>query len=246
MTLTFLLAFLFYNDGIQTVIGVASTYGAKQLGLGQSVLIATILLIQFVAFGGALVFGRLAAGYGSYRSILWRHLRLGGGRGAGGLLPDGNVPLFLVVGVAIAVVLGRHPGAVAVVLQPAHPARPGRGVLRALQRLRAGDVVVRHVLFGVVFQLTGSYRPALVALVVFFVLGAGATAAAGPASGASGRRATPRPPWSSRPSRHARRRTRPGRLGTVAGALLRVPLRTGPLLEWPTVAIRESRGRLGR
>ena len=61
MTLTFLVAFLFYNDGIQTVIGVASTYGAKQLGFGDGVLIATILLIQFVAFGGALVFGRLAA-----------------------------------------------------------------------------------------------------------------------------------------------------------------------------------------
>ena len=62
MTLTFLVAFLFYNDGIQTVIAVASTYGAKQLGFGQSVLIATILLIQFVAYGGALLFGRLAAG----------------------------------------------------------------------------------------------------------------------------------------------------------------------------------------
>ena len=61
MTLTFLVAFLFYNDGIQTVIGVASTYGAKQLGFGDGVLIATILLIQFVAFGGALLFGRLAA-----------------------------------------------------------------------------------------------------------------------------------------------------------------------------------------
>ena len=54
MTLTFLVAYLFYNDGIQTVIYVASTYGSKQLGFGDSVLIATILLIQFVAFGGAL------------------------------------------------------------------------------------------------------------------------------------------------------------------------------------------------
>ena len=60
MTLTFLLAYLFYNDGIQTVIAAASTYGEKQLGFDTSVLIATILLIQFVAFGGALFFGRLA------------------------------------------------------------------------------------------------------------------------------------------------------------------------------------------
>ena len=70
MTLTFLVAFLFYNDGIQTVIGVASTYGSKQLGFGDGVLIATILMIQFVAFGGALLFGRLAGRYGAYRCML--------------------------------------------------------------------------------------------------------------------------------------------------------------------------------
>ena len=83
MTLTFLVAFLFYNDGIQTVIGVASTYGSKQLGFGQSVLIATILLIQFVAFGGALLFGRLAARFGVLPLHPGRHLRLDGDRRAG-------------------------------------------------------------------------------------------------------------------------------------------------------------------
>ena len=67
MTLTFLVAYLFYNDGIQTVIVSASTYGEKQLGFGTSVLIATILLVQFVAFVGALLFGRLAAQLGSRR-----------------------------------------------------------------------------------------------------------------------------------------------------------------------------------
>ena len=57
-TLTFLLAYLFYNDGIQTVIASSSMYGEKELGFETSVLIATILLVQFVAFFGALVFGR--------------------------------------------------------------------------------------------------------------------------------------------------------------------------------------------
>ena len=60
MTLTFLVAYLFYNDGIQTVIASSSIYGEKQLGFETTVLIATILLVQFVAFGGALLFGRLA------------------------------------------------------------------------------------------------------------------------------------------------------------------------------------------
>ena len=61
IAVTFLVAYLFFNDGIQTVIASSSTYGSEQLGLGQTVLIGTILLVQFVAFFGALLFGRLAA-----------------------------------------------------------------------------------------------------------------------------------------------------------------------------------------
>jgi MFS transporter, UMF1 family len=172
MTLTFLVAFLFYNDGIQTVIGVASTYGSKQLGFGDSVLIATILLIQFVAFGGALLFGRLAASYGAYRCILW------GTYGwmvivvAAMFLPRKNVATFLLAGIAIAIVLG---GTQALsrsffsLLIPRGRAGEYFALYNACER---GTSWFGTFLFGLVFQLAGSYRPAIVALIVFFVLGA--------------------------------------------------------------------------
>ena len=132
MTLTFLLAYIFYNDGIQTVIYSASVYGSEELGFGTSVLISTILLIQFVAFGGALFFGRLAAKYGAYRSILWGCFAWMAIVVVAMFLPEKNLPLFLAVGIAIGIVLGWHAGAVAVVLQPAHPARPrGRATSRS-------------------------------------------------------------------------------------------------------------------
>src|SRR5574341_13078 len=54
----FLLAFLIYNDGIGTIIGVAAIYGAE-LGLGTIELILALLLVQFVGIPFALVFGRL-------------------------------------------------------------------------------------------------------------------------------------------------------------------------------------------
>ena len=57
----FLIAYLVYNDGIQTVIASSSIYGAEQLKFAQEQLIALILLVQFVAFGGALFFGWLAS-----------------------------------------------------------------------------------------------------------------------------------------------------------------------------------------
>ncbi len=172
MTLTFLVAFLFYNDGIQTVIGVASTYGSKQLGFGDSVLIGTILLIQFVAFGGALLFGRMAARYGAYRCILWGTYAWMVIVVLAMFLPRKNVVAFLLAGVAIAIVLGGTQALSRSFFSLLIP-RGREGEYFALYNAcERGTSWFGTFLFGVVFQITGSYRPAIVALVVFFVLGA--------------------------------------------------------------------------
>jgi len=172
MTLTFLVAFLFYNDGIQTVVGVASTYGSKQLGFGDSVLIATILLIQFVAFGGALLFGRLAGRYGAYRCILWGTYAWMVVVVLAMFLPRGNVVTFLLVGVVIAIVLGGTQALSRSLFSLLIP-RGREGEYFALYNAcERGTSWFGTFLFGVVFQVTGSYRPAIVALIVFFVLGA--------------------------------------------------------------------------
>jgi MFS transporter, UMF1 family len=172
MTLTFLVAFLFYNDGIQTVIGVASTYGSKQLGFGESVLIATILMIQFVAWGGSLLFGRLAAAYGSYRCILWGTYAWMVIVIVAMFLPRKNIVAFLLTGVAIAIVLGGTQALSRSFFSLLIPrGREGEyfGLYNACER---GTSWFGTFLFGLVFQLSGSYRPAIVALIVFFVLGA--------------------------------------------------------------------------
>jgi UMF1 family MFS transporter len=172
MTLTFLLAYLFYNDGIQTVIYAASTYGSKQLGFDQSVLIATILLIQFVAFGGALYFGRLAQRHGAYRSIVWGTYAWMVIVVVAMFLPARNVALFLVVGVAIGVVLGGTQALSRSFFSLLIP-RGREGEYFALYNAcERGTSWFGTLLFGLVFQVTGSYRPAILALVVFFVLGA--------------------------------------------------------------------------
>jgi UMF1 family MFS transporter len=171
VTMTFLVAYLFYNDGIQTVIYSASIYGSKQLHLGDSVLIGAILLIQFVAFLGALLFGRVAARYGAYRCIVagtvaWMVLvvlAMG--------LPDRNVPLFLLAGVGIAVVMG---GTQALsrsfysLLIPRGRAGEYFALYNACER---GTSWIGTLMFGLVFQVFGSYRPAILSLVVLFGLG---------------------------------------------------------------------------
>ncbi|MCW2754282.1 MAG: transporter [Marmoricola sp.] len=172
MTLTFLIAYLFFNDGIQTVIYAASTYGEKQLGFGTSVLIGTILLIQFVAFGGALFFGRLAALYGAYRSILWGTFAWMGIVTAALFLPRKNLVLFILVAIAIGVVMGGTQALSRSFFSLLIPRGREGEYFSLYQAAERGTSWFGTLTFGLVFQITGSYRPAIFALVVFFVLGA--------------------------------------------------------------------------
>jgi UMF1 family MFS transporter len=63
-----LLAFLIYNDGIQTIIKMATAYGTE-IGIGQSALIAAILLVQFVGIPFSFLFGMLAGWIGAKRAL---------------------------------------------------------------------------------------------------------------------------------------------------------------------------------
>ncbi|CAN5500784.1 MFS transporter [soil metagenome] len=172
MTLTFLVAYLFFNDGIQTVIYAASTYGEKTLKFDTSVLIATILLIQFVAFGGALLFGRLAERYGSYRPILYGTFAWIGIVVLAFFLPEKNVPLFMLVAVGIGLVLGGTQALSRSFFSLLIP-RGREGEYFALYNAcERGTSWLGTLTFGLVFQLSGSYRPALLALIAFFAIGA--------------------------------------------------------------------------
>jgi UMF1 family MFS transporter len=171
MTLTFLLGYLFYNDGIQTVIASSSVYGEKELGFETSVLIATILLVQFVAFGGALIFGRLAAHHGSRRVILgglvvWMLVVT-----VGYFLPENNVALFLALAVGIGLVLGGTQALSRSFFSLLIPRGREAEYFSLYQACERGTSWLGTLVFGLVHQLTDSYRPAIFALIMFFVVG---------------------------------------------------------------------------
>ncbi len=65
----FLLAYFFYIDGVNTIITMATAYG-RDIGLGISMLIVVILMIQIVAFPFALIYGKLAKRF-STRPLLF-------------------------------------------------------------------------------------------------------------------------------------------------------------------------------
>jgi MFS transporter, UMF1 family len=171
MTLLFLAAYLFFNDGVQTVIYASSIYSASQLGLGQSVLIATILLVQFVAFGGALLFGRLAARFGSRRTILAALWIWVGVVVAAFFLPARQVAPVLVLGVFIGLVLGGTQALSRSLYSQFVPKGREAEYFSLYQACERGTSWLGTLVFGLVHQLTDSYRPAIIALVFFFVVG---------------------------------------------------------------------------
>jgi MFS transporter, UMF1 family len=69
-TRRFLLAFLFFSMGVQTIILVAALFGSTELGITGSKLIITILIIQVLAIAGALLFGEVSARWGNKISLI--------------------------------------------------------------------------------------------------------------------------------------------------------------------------------
>jgi len=70
LTLAFLGTYLIYTDGIATVANVSAQYGSEELNFENTVLISTILIVQFVAFIGGWLHGRVARRYGAKRTIM--------------------------------------------------------------------------------------------------------------------------------------------------------------------------------
>ncbi|MDF1602485.1 MFS transporter [Nocardioides sp. YIM 152315] len=171
VTLTFLVAYLFYNDGIQTVIYAASVYGEKQLGFEKSTVLLAFLVVQFVGIAGALGFGRVAGRFGAYRVILtglfvWLAVVV-----AGWLTPADNLVLFLLLAVGIGVVLGGTQALSRSFYSQLIPRGREAEYFSLYQACERGTSWIGTLIFGLVHQWTDSYRPALLALMVLFLLG---------------------------------------------------------------------------
>ncbi|GAA2995874.1 MFS transporter [Streptomyces drozdowiczii] len=171
LTLSFLLAYLVYNDGVQTVISQASVYGSEELGLGQSTLITAVLLVQVLAVAGALAMGRMARVYGAKHTILgslavWTLILL-----AGYFLPAGSPVFFYVLAAAIGLVLGGSQALSRSLFSHLVPRGKEAEYFSAYEMSDRGLSWLGPLVFGLAYQLTGSYRDAIISLVVFFVVG---------------------------------------------------------------------------
>ncbi|MSZ77042.1 MAG: MFS transporter [Actinobacteria bacterium] len=172
VAMTFLVAYLFYNDGIQTVIYASSVYGEKQLGFEKSTVLSAFLVVQFVGIAGALVFARVARARGTRGTILggllvWILVVV-----LGYLTPADNIAMFLVLAASIGLVLGGTQALSRSYFSRLIPHGREAEYFSLYQACERGTSWVGTLIFGLVHQWTDSYRPALLALIVLFALGA--------------------------------------------------------------------------
>ncbi|HVF25135.1 MAG TPA: MFS transporter [Anaerolineales bacterium] len=177
-TIKFILAYFLYNDGIQTVIAVASTFAAAPIirggiGLPQDTLIAIILMIQFVAFGGALLWGKLAGWIGAKQSIIvslviWAGVVI---YAYGGLKGETRVTEFFILGIFIALVLGGSQAISRSLFAQMIPKGKEAEFFSFYEVSERGTSWTGPLLFGLANQIFGSLRYGILALIFYFIAG---------------------------------------------------------------------------
>lgn len=169
-TLLFLVAFLIYSDGIQTVITMSSQFGQEALGLSLTTLTTVILMVQFVAFGGALVFSYVAKAVGTKRAVILSLLIWCGTLGyAYGYLETEFQ--FYVLGAVTAVVLGGSQALSRSLYSQMIPKGQEAEYFSLYEISDKGTSWLGPLFYGLALQFTGNYRIALLSLEVFFLVG---------------------------------------------------------------------------
>jgi UMF1 family MFS transporter len=164
-----LLAFLVYNDGIQTIIRMATTFGS-QIGIDQSAMITALLITQFIGVPFAFLFGMIAGRIGAKIAVF------------AGL----GVYAFIIV-LAYFMTSAVHFYALAILVGMV------QGGTQALSRSLFASMIPRHksseffaffgvferyagilgpMLFAIMVDATGESRNAILAVLGFFVVGA--------------------------------------------------------------------------
>ena len=172
----FLVSFFFYNMGVQTVMYVATLFGDGELHLPSSILIAIILIIQFVAIGGAFLFSNLSKRYGnifalSVSLIIWVLICVGA------YLCDKRFgvdeqTMFIILASVVGLVMGGVQSLSRSTYSKLLPETKDHASYFSFYDVcdKLGTVLGTFA-FGYINEITGSMRNSIIVLAGFFIIG---------------------------------------------------------------------------
>ena len=166
----YLMSFFFYNAGVQTVLFLASAFADNELHFDTTHLILLILLLQFVAIGGAWVFSKVSDRKGNKASIMamlmvWTAICF-----TAYLVQNGTQ--FYLLAIAVGLVMG----GIQSLSRSTYAKLLPENTLNTASWFSFYDVVEKvsvifgTLTFGILDQVTGSMRNSVLALAVFFVI----------------------------------------------------------------------------
>ncbi len=166
----FLIAYLLYNDAIQTVLVVSTQFGGEELGIPIAELTLTILIAQFVGVFGALGFQKLAARVGAKHAIIvalvvWTFLLIY----AYGFVE--TVWQFYAMAAGAGAVMGGSQALSRSLFAQLVPRGKEAEYFSIYEIGDKGTSWMGPPVFGLALQFTGSYRIAILSLIIFFAAG---------------------------------------------------------------------------
>jgi UMF1 family MFS transporter len=169
----FLVAYLIYNDGIETVIIMASIFGAEVLGMKTDELILFFLMVQGIAFIGSLIFGFLADAIGNKRTVIlslgiWSFIVIWAFQL--GILWDPKTE-YWILGVLVAIVMGGSQAASRSLQGLFTPDANGAEFFGFFAVSGKFASVFGPLIYGILIAITGSVKSGILSVLFFFIVG---------------------------------------------------------------------------
>jgi UMF1 family MFS transporter len=169
-TARFIIAYIAFNEAVQTVISQASVFGSIELGLGLDVLTQAVLVVQVVAIGGSLAFAELAKRTNTKAAlgtslIGWILVILAS------FFWVQSATQFLILAGCIAIVLGGTQALSRSLFSTMIPRGKEAEYFSLYELSDKGTAWIGPLLFGIALSITHSYRWAILSLLVMLIIG---------------------------------------------------------------------------
>ncbi|HUQ94866.1 MAG TPA: MFS transporter [Bryobacteraceae bacterium] len=169
-TLTFLIAYLIYNDAIQTIISQAGQFGHEELKLPMEALTTAILLAQFVGVAGALLFNVIAKRIGNKNAVMITLVMYCGVLGYAYFFVSTQKE-FYVMTALVALVMGGSQSLSRSIYSFMIPKGHEAEYFSIYEISDKGTSWLGPLFMGLALQYTHSFRLAILSLILFFIAG---------------------------------------------------------------------------